>query len=200
MVQDRNLFFQLGRNFHDWRHQDNRFEAILQMQSNFLEAPDNGKVVPGQERMKVFEDKEGRLNLVDYMIQRRQGIAGCGYTVLLGLDRRSRCDNAGGAAPLKHFLLTLASNFDNQVLDAHLFAGNDIKDRIARAYQGFQLGLKCHRLGLRRAITDSLTVQATCATRTAPVLAVAPPIPPTVGQWPAAPAYEWHRAAALPRR
>src|ERR1051326_7593243 len=54
-------------------------------------------------------------------------------------------------APLEGLFLPLFGDLDHQVLHPHLFARNNVKDRVARPDEGFELGLEVHRL-LQRVI------------------------------------------------
>jgi putative ABC transport system ATP-binding protein len=78
-----------------------------------------------------------RLDLLDHLIQRREGILRGGVPLALRLDGRPGGHNAGAATPLENLLLSLAGNLGQQILHAEFLAADDVNDRIARPDEGF---------------------------------------------------------------
>ncbi len=117
------------------------------MQRDFLELAHDGEIVPRQERVKILEDKNRRLDLLDDLVERGQRVLGGGVAILLRLDGGAGRDDAGAVAPFEDlFLAALAGDFDDRVLGPRLLAGNDVKDRVTRADEQFEFGLKVHRI------------------------------------------------------
>ena len=82
-------------------------KLFLQVQRDFLELADDGEIVSGQERMKILEDENRRLDLLDDLVQRGQRVFGGGVAVFLRLDGRAGGHEAGAAAPFKDFFCRL---------------------------------------------------------------------------------------------
>ena len=114
------------------------------MERNFLELADDGEIAAGEEGVEIFEDEQGRLDLLDDHVQGVERVARGGVALFLGLDGSARGHQAGAAAPLEDLLLPFAADFENEVLDAQLLAGDDIENRVARADEGLELGLEVH--------------------------------------------------------
>jgi hypothetical protein len=64
------------------------------VQRDVLELPDDGEIVLGEERMEILEDKNGRLDLFDDLVERRERVLGGGIAVFLRLDGRAGGDDA----------------------------------------------------------------------------------------------------------
>ena len=126
------------------------------MQRDFLELADNGEIVAGEERVKIFEDEQGRLDLLDHLVQRGERVLGGGAAVFLGLDGSAGGDDAGAAAPFVDFFLPPARNLHRQILHAHLLARDDVQNRITGADQGFEFGLEIHCCGYHGVSTAPL--------------------------------------------
>ena len=89
--------------------------------------------------MKIFENENSRVHLVDDLVQRDQRILGRRIAVLLRLDRRASGNDARAVAPLENLLLPPLRDGNHQLLDSSLFRRHDIKDRITGANQCLQL-------------------------------------------------------------
>ena len=143
-IQDGDLLFQFSRNHHHRRDDQDGLETVLQVQRDFLELADHGEIVAAEERMKILEDEQCRLDLLDHLVQRGERILGGGAAVFLGLDRSAGGDDAGAAAPLVDFFMPPPRDLHRQILHAHLLARDDVQNRITRADQGFEFGLEVH--------------------------------------------------------
>src|ERR1051326_1318459 len=168
--------------------------------------------------MKILEQKDGWLDLVDHQIQRRQGVLGGGVAGLLRLDRGSGRDNSRAASPFKHLLLPPGGDLYQKILHPHLLVGDDVKNRVTRADENFDFAWEIHSTACSVGATPfrpqqntvsimprSLTVpnsrQKACATRSGEVAeATEQLIPPAVGRSAAAPGDGGNRAAAFPPR
>jgi hypothetical protein len=64
--------------------------------------------------------------------------------MFLGLDGTSGRNDSGAATPLENSLLPFLSYFNSQLLHSGFFTGNDVKDWIASADQGFNVMLEIH--------------------------------------------------------
>src|SRR5206468_11091743 len=85
-VEHGEFLVQFGRDFHYWRHQHDGLETVFEMKGDVLEFADDGEVVFGQEGMKILEQKNGRLNLLDDLVEGSQRVAGGAVALLVGLD------------------------------------------------------------------------------------------------------------------
>jgi hypothetical protein len=108
-IEHGDFLFQFGGDFQDGRHQQDRFEAVLEVQGDVLELANDGEMIAGQERVKILENKKRRLDLLDDHVQRGQRILGGGVAALLGLDGRADGTRPVGATPFKTFLRRLAA-------------------------------------------------------------------------------------------
>ena len=82
-VQQRDFLLQLRRDFQGRRDQDHGLETVLQVQRDLLELPNDGKIVFRQKRMEILKDKNGRLDLLDDLIERRQWVLRRGIAMFL---------------------------------------------------------------------------------------------------------------------
>ena len=86
-----------------------------------------------EKRMEILENENGRLDLFDHLVQRGQRVLGGGVAMFLGLNRGAGGNDAGAATPFENFLLARFGDLHDQVLHAHLFARDDVENRIAGA-------------------------------------------------------------------
>ena len=143
-IDDGDFLVQFRRDFHHRRNQHDGFEAVFQVQRDVLELADDGEIVFGQERMEILEDENGRLDLLDDLVQRRERVLGGGVAAFLRLDGGAGGHDAVAVGPLEDFLLPLLGDLDHHVLHAHFLAGDDVKNRITRADEGFEFSLEVH--------------------------------------------------------
>src|SRR2546425_12105392 len=101
------------------------------MKRDVLEPADDREIVARQEGMKVLEQKNRRLDLLDHQVQGSARIFGGGVAAFLRLDGSADGHEAGSAGPLENFFLPLAGDLDQQALDAQFLAGYDVKDGVS---------------------------------------------------------------------
>jgi len=126
------------------RNQDDGFEAVFQVQRDVFEFPDDREIALGQERVEILENEDGRLHLLNHLIQGCERFLGDGIPVFLRLDGGAGGHDAGAVSPFINFLLPFPGDLNDHVLHAHFFARNDIEDRVARSDQGFEFSCKVH--------------------------------------------------------
>jgi hypothetical protein len=143
-IDDGDLLVELGRDLHHRRNQDDGLETVLEMEGDVLEPPDNCEVIAGQERVEVLEQKDGRLDLLDDEVQGGERVFGGRVAALLGLDGSAGRDDAAAIGPFEHFFLPFGGNLDQDVLDPHFLAGNEVKDRVTGADQGLDFRGEVH--------------------------------------------------------
>src|SRR5258708_16120049 len=166
MVEHGDFFLQFNRDFHRGGNQDHGLVAVLEVESDFLELADDREIIASQERVEVFEDEQGGFDLLDDLVEGGDGVAGCRTAILERLNGGAGGYDAGAAAPFECLFLALARDVHHQMLDAHLFTGDDVEDRVASANKRLEFNLQCHWKNLLSA-----------ATRNGRAGAVEPPIP-----------------------
>ena len=98
--------------------------------------------------MKILENKERRLNLVDDLVQREQRVFGGRGAVFLCLDGRAGGYDAAADAPLEHPLLPSLSDVHHQLLHPGFFCRNHVKNRVTRTNERFKFLGEVHCLPL----------------------------------------------------
>src|ERR1051326_3263326 len=109
------------------------------MERNVLQFSDYGEIAFAEERMKVFEDENGRLNHLDDLIESRQRVARRAIARFLRLNRRPARNDSCRAAPLKKLLLPLPGDFLHHSLCPQLFVRKNVDNRVPRPDQAFEL-------------------------------------------------------------
>src|SRR5262245_14410416 len=85
-VQDGDFLLELGWDFQYRGDNHDRFEAVLQVKGDLLEFSNDGVVPFGKEWVKILEKENSRLDLLDDLLERGEGLAGRGIAGFLRLD------------------------------------------------------------------------------------------------------------------
>jgi hypothetical protein len=121
------------------------------VQRDLLELSDDREIVLREERMKILEDENRGLDLLDHLVQGRERIFGGGVAVLLGLEGGAGRNDADAETPHEHFLLPPLGDAEDGVLHTHFLAGDNVEDRVARADQGLNFRLEIHKFNVAHA-------------------------------------------------
>ena len=130
-TQDGDLLVQLRGNLQQWRHQDHRLEAVLQVQGDILELANDGEIGLRQERVEILEKEDRRLHLLQHLIERGERVFGGPGAALLALDIGAGRHDARGIGPLEGLLAPAGGDVQNHREHAQFLAGLDVDQRVA---------------------------------------------------------------------
>ena len=99
IIEDGDLLLQLDGDLECRRDEDDRLEAVLQVQRHVAQLADGrgvgGLVALGEEGVEILEDENRRLDLLDDLVERGDGILGGGVAGFLALQVGAGRDQPG---------------------------------------------------------------------------------------------------------